>query len=157
MNYIGTTMNKIITIMLLLTMCFGFQLRSQRNDSQEKIKALKVAYFTERLGLSSDEAAVFWPMYNDYEAEKGAIRNAQKKEVFRKIGAGNYSEQEARNILDRYLELEEQEEELDKAFNLELSRKFSATRTLLLFQAEYDFRKRLLSEFRKRGGNEPEP
>ena len=150
-------MNRITIISLLLTLCFGLQLHSQRGDSQEKIKALKVAFFTERLSLSSDEAAVFWPMYNAYEAEKDAIRDAQKKEVFRRIGAGNYSEQEARDILNRYLELEEQEEELDKAFNLELSRKFSATRTLLLFQAEYDFRKRLLSEYRKRGGNEPEP
>lgn len=150
-------MNRITIIALLLTAFFGQQLHSQRGDSQEKIKALKIAFFTERLSLSSDEAAVFWPMYNAYEAEKEAIRDAQKQEVFRRIGAGNYSEQEARNILDRYLELEEQEEELDKEFNLELSRKFSATRTLLLFQAEYDFRKRLLSEFRKRGGNEPEP
>ncbi|MBC2839428.1 hypothetical protein [Robiginitalea sp. SC105] len=150
-------MNKKPTLLIALamTLIFGLQVHSQQGENKEKIKSLKIAFFTERLGLSSDEAAVFWPMYNAYEAEKEALRDAKWKEVYSRIEAGNYSEQEARNILNRYLELEELEEELDKKFNLELAQKFSATRTLLLFQAEHRFRKRLLSEFRKRSGNEP--
>ncbi len=130
-------------------------LQAQRGKNSEQIKALKIAFFTERLSLSAEEASVFWPMYNAYEAEKEALRATQRREVFSKIEDGGYSEQQARNILNRYLEIEEQEEELDKRFNLQLSEEFSATRTLLLFQAEHAFRKRLLNEFRKRGGNEP--
>ena len=33
----------------------------------DKIKSLKIAFITERLNLSSDEAAVFWPVYNEHE------------------------------------------------------------------------------------------
>ena len=59
-------------------------------------------------------------------------------------------------MLDRYLSLEEQEEELDKAYYLSIAKEFSAVRTLKLFQAEQEFRRRLLQEYRKRrGGRHP--
>jgi len=35
----------------------------------EKVKALKTAFITDRLDLSSDEAEKFWPVYNQYEKE----------------------------------------------------------------------------------------
>ena len=134
----------------------GLPVSAQQEDNQEKIKALKVAFFTEQLGLSPQEATVFWPLYNTYENEKEALRNQQRKEVFDRIGGTQtYSETEARAILERYMALEQREEELDRKFQTELSAKFSATRTLKLFRAEHEFRKRLLREFRKRNGNTP--
>lgn len=148
-------MNKKIILFAacLLALLGGQRTLAQEQESQEKIKALKTAFFTEKLGLTSEEAAVFWPIYNAYEKDKDALRQKQRREVFERIGSGNYTEGEARAILDRYLELEEQEEELDKRFNLKMAETFSATRTLKLFEAEHAFRKRLLREFRKRGGN----
>jgi|AACY02.8.fsa_nt_gi hypothetical protein len=32
-----------------------------KNEKKERIEAMKIAYITEKLDLSSDEAKVFWP------------------------------------------------------------------------------------------------
>jgi len=152
------TMSKRIVFGTLLSLFLlgSANLRAQQDDNQEKIKALKVAFFTEQLSLTSKEAAVFWPLYNAYEAEKETIMDQKRREVFDKIGGSQpYSEAEAREILNRYQELEERDDALDRKFQTELAATFSATRTLKLFRAEHEFRKRLLREYRKRNGNMP--
>ena len=130
--------------------------RAQDDRSKEQIKTLKIAFFTEQLNLSPEEATVFWPIYNAHEKEKEALRDQQRREIRDRFpNLDEVSEKEARNALERYLEIEELEEELDKAFYEEIAREFSAVRTLKLFQAERDFRRRLFQEYRKKRGNRP--
>ena len=40
----------------------------------EKIQALKIAFITQKLQLTSAEAEKFWPVYNDYENEIKTLR-----------------------------------------------------------------------------------
>ena len=142
-------------LLLICTLWAGFSAYGQDRGNREQIKALKIAFFTERLGLSAQEAEVFWPLYNDHEKQKESLREEQRKAIGpRSNDLDAISEADARKALKRYLELEEQEEELDKAFYEKISSEFSAVRTLKLFQAEQDFRRRLLQEYRKRRGEE---
>ena len=146
----------LYTTILALLLFGSVSLQAQQEDNQEKIKALKVAFFTEQLSLSSKEATVFWPLYNAYEAERESIMDQKRREVFDKIGGAQpYSEAEARAILNRYQDLEEREDALDRKFQTDLAATLSATHTLKLFRAEHEFRKRLLREYRKRNGNMP--
>lgn len=39
----------------------------------DKLKSLRVAFITERLNLSPDEAEKFWPLYNEYQARRDEI------------------------------------------------------------------------------------
>ena len=158
MNFTGTEMNRPTKACILflgaLLMLLG--VRAQEDRSREQIKTLKIAFFTEQLSLSPEEAAVFWPIYNAHEKEKEALRDQQRREIRDRFpNLDQVSEKEARNALERYLEIEEREEELDKAFYEEIAREFSAVRTLKLFQAERDFRRRLFQEYRKKRGNRP--
>ena len=158
MNFTGTEMSRSITNSFLFLGAFlmFFGLRAQDERSREQIKTLKIAFFTEQLSLSPDEAAVFWPIYNAHEKEKEALRDQQRREIRDRFpNLDELGEKEAKKALERYLELEEREEELDKAFYEEIAREFSAVRTLKLFQAERDFRRRLFQEYRKRRGNRP--
>ena len=76
------------------------------------------------------------------------------KEVRNRIAATNsFSESQAKEILNRYIAIEEEQEELDKNFYREMETSLSASKTLQLFRAEHEFRRRLLKEFRKRQGN----
>jgi hypothetical protein len=133
-----------------------FPARAQDPGKQEQIKTLKIAFFTERLNLSPEEATVFWPIYNAHEKAKQALRDQERQEIRDRFSnLDEISEVEAQKALRRYLEIEEQEEELDKEFYQRIAREFSAVRTLKLFEAERDFRRRLLQEYRKRGRNRP--
>ena len=158
MNFTGTAMNRSIknSFLILGAFLMLFGVRAQDDRNKEQIKTLKIAFFTEQLSLSPDEAAVFWPIYNAHEKEKEAVRDQQRREIRDRFpNLDEITEKEARKALERYLELEEREEELDKAFYEQIAREFSAVRTLKLFQAERDFRRRLFQEYRKRRGNRP--
>jgi len=151
-------MNKYTTsLLVLISLLFtGSSMMGQRRENNEQIKALKIAFFTEKLELTSEEASVFWPIYNAHENAKEELREEQRKEFqdrFERLES--LSEAEAKSTLERYLKLEEKEEELDKAYYKKIAKEFSAVRTLKLFQAEQEFRRRLLQEYRKRKGRQP--
>ncbi len=154
-NFIGITMNKLLhnSLILLFILGFGGLVHSQEGGKREQIKTLKIAFFTERLNLSPEEASIFWPLYNEHETAKESLRKQQRTQIRdRFANLDEISETEAQQALKQYLNLEEKEEELDKAFYLRIAGEFSAVRTLKLFQAEQDFRRRLLQEYRKRRG-----
>ncbi|MCE3283001.1 MAG: hypothetical protein K0Q66_1738 [Chitinophagaceae bacterium] len=45
-----------------------------------KVEAIKVAYITKELSLTSDEAQKFWPVYNEYFGEIKKVREANKSD-----------------------------------------------------------------------------
>jgi hypothetical protein len=143
---------KIKSLLILFTFLYtGVSAVGQHRENAEQIKTLKIAFFTEKLELTSAEASVFWPIYNAHENAKEVLREEQRKEIRNRFETlESLSEADARKALERYLELEEEEEELDKAYYKKISKEFSAVRTLKLFQAEQEFRRRLLQEYRKR-------
>lgn len=126
-------------------------LRGQGPQDRNKIKSLKIAFITERLSLSSSEAEAFWPRYNAYEDKRDALQGRQHREVYDKIkNSGSLDEKEAKNLLDLYIAMEAEEEKIDKDFYLEMAKALSAKKTLLLFQAEHDFRRQLIRQMRNK-------
>lgn len=65
-------MKKYILIILISFTGFA-SVQAQNNDGRvkrfEKVQALKIAFITQKLELTPDEAQKFWPVYNRYEAE----------------------------------------------------------------------------------------
>ena len=50
--------------------CFsGIKAQEGDDTRAEKIQALKIAFITNKLQLSPDEAEKFWPVYNQYDNE----------------------------------------------------------------------------------------
>ena len=66
-------MKKYLLIILALVGSISFA-NAQKEGGQrsEKIQALKIAFITQKLHLTSAEAEKFWPVYNEYTNE---IRN----------------------------------------------------------------------------------
>jgi len=59
--------------LLLCTVLFllGFLVRAQNGN---RLEALKIAYITNKLNLSPEEAQKFWPIYNSYALELKVTR-----------------------------------------------------------------------------------
>ena len=56
-------------LLLILILTLSFNSFAQEKDRHERIKALKIAFITERLQFTEIEAQKFWPIYNAFEAE----------------------------------------------------------------------------------------
>ncbi|MBM1107612.1 hypothetical protein JQC67_15760 [Aurantibacter crassamenti] len=139
--------NLTVIIFLLTTTAFY----SQNKQDWDKIKSLKVAYFTEQLELTSNEAEAFWPVYNKYEKERYLLRKNGYDELRNRMKeADSFNEKEADKLLDEYLDYEENEEELDKNFFVKISKIITAKKTLKLIRAEQDFKHKLIRQYRKK-------
>lgn len=59
-----------------------------RSAYQEEFKAQKVAYITQKVGFTAEEAGKFWPLYNELDAKIKAIhteRGAAKSAMYRAL------------------------------------------------------------------------
>ena len=137
----------IITVMLLTT---TFMYAQNRPD-KEKIKALKVAFITERLNLTSNEAEVFWPIYNKHEEHIESLRQKERIQIRSRLkDMETLSEEEAHSLLDQYISLEEERNKTKRVFIDKIGKVISAKKVILLIHAEENFKRRLIQLYRQK-------
>src|ERR1700749_3445006 len=57
---------------------------TQTASGAERVQALKIAFITKRLSLTSAEAEKFWPIYNEYSDKREVVRK-QLQADYKKI------------------------------------------------------------------------
>lgn len=67
-------MKKYLLFLLVFFGTFSVAFAQNSNARNEKIKALKIAFITQKLHLTATEAEKFWPVYNQYENEIRQLR-----------------------------------------------------------------------------------
>ncbi len=148
----------IITIMITAT---AVGQEEDRNSKKERIQALKVAYITEKLSLTPDQAQVFWPIYNTYGERMSEIYSRERKVLKEtRDQFDTMDESSAKKTLDNIQSFEQQKLDARKALFVSLKNKLSYKKTLILLKAEGDFRRDLLHKLRgdkdgKRDHREP--
>ena len=147
-------MKKIIIVTLLLTI--SGNLFAQRPGRFERIKALKIAYITDKLNLSSQEAEVFWPVYNQYEDALNQLKVVKRRSLMKQIrmrgGVDQLTDREATNLVQEYKKLQAdiftKEQEKIKA----LEKILPAKKLLKLYRAEETFKKELIQRLKQQRG-----
>ena len=122
-------------------------------EKREKVKALKVAYITEQLELTTDEAQKFWPIYNALNDKQGELRHEKMKSILDRCKPGNVeklSEKDASNSLIQMEKIEEDLFNLKKKFIKDLQGVISAKKIIKLKKAEEDFNRELLKQMREK-------
>jgi len=142
-------MKKLIFPILTLLICFNVY--SQRDGKmQERIKAQKVAFITDRLDLSSEEAQKFWPIYNDFEDLTNKMRHNDLREVREAMQRGNLSESEAQQILNTYMAVEDKLHEAKKQLVKDLGKVIPPQKIIQLKASEDAFNKKLMKMLQQR-------
>ena len=145
-------MNKTI-IIALLALAFCVKVSAQKGG-KERMKAFKTAYITDELDLSAKEAEKFWPVYNQYDKKMFKLKVERARKDRHRIkevgGPENLSDEEATSIIFGMLNSEKEASVTREEMYKELSKVLSPAKLLALYQAEMNFNKRLLHEYRKR-------
>jgi Spy/CpxP family protein refolding chaperone len=122
-------------------------------EKKEKVKALKVAYITEQLDLTKEEAQKFWPIYNAYDDKQAELRHEKMRAILDRFEPGNVdklSEKEASTLLTQMETVEESLFTLRKKFIKDLQGVLSAKKIIKLKKAEEDFNRTLLKQIKER-------
>lgn len=123
---------------------------AQKDEKYERIKALKIGYITEKVTLTPNEAKKFWPIYEKYSQELDNLHSQSRK--CKKNGCekiDNLTEKEALEILKKDAELSEKIHQVNKEKDSQLLGVLSAKKLLLLKNAEKEFYKKLMKEYKK--------
>jgi len=139
-------MKKLLLIFILTLSVSAF---SQDKDRYERIKALKIAFITERLELTETEAQKFWPIYNDFEAENHELRR-ETSGKYRKVDFDTMNEQDAKKHLEGMMKSDAKKHQLKQQFVNDLLKVLPAKKIILLKVTEDAFNKRMMEQFRKR-------
>jgi hypothetical protein len=121
---------------------------AQSPEKRERIKALKVAFITEKLELTESEAQKFWPIYNTFEENMHKFRKDFYKN--RKTDVANISEQEAKTILNDMIKTENEKNQLKEKFMNDLLKVIPAKKIIKLKITEDEFNKQMLEQYKKR-------
>jgi Spy/CpxP family protein refolding chaperone len=118
-------------------------------QKEEMVKAQKIAFFTEKLNLTTEEAQLFWPVYNEYWQKKNKIiddrRNAMK---FCSENLEKLSDKEIERYGDLYINFHKQESDLLIEFNEKFKKVLTPEKVIKLYFADYEFKTYLLQQIR---------
>ena len=104
-------MKKILALVTLLLPAIGMFAQTDdapalSEDRLREVKAQRIAFLTNRLKLTPEEAQVFWPLYNAYDEARETNRKEMRRSLRSKDGSGTtLTEQQAQERLNKGLEL----------------------------------------------------
>lgn len=148
-----------VIVTLAIAMGIASEASAQKNhDWREKIMCEKIAFLTAELDLSTEEAQVFWPVYNEYMK---AIDNAQKA-IYVNYKALNdaikteKTEKEIADCLDKYLEAQEAKAELTAESVKKFRKVLSEDKVAKLYLAEEKFRRNQINRLHHNHNHGPQ-
>jgi Spy/CpxP family protein refolding chaperone len=143
---------KPILLILLALVTFGISLSAQPRERKgeifEKVKSEKIAYLTDKLDLTEEEAQKFWPIYNQYEKEKMEIAKAMMTSKMRR--PKEMTDAEASKFLDSIVDFHEKEAQIEKKYIAKFKGALPVKKVAGLLIAERDFRKVMIDNVKTR-------
>ncbi|KOF02124.1 hypothetical protein OB69_13950 [Roseivirga seohaensis subsp. aquiponti] len=159
-------MKKIIFSLFILANCLSVPAQSGRSsqDERDKIQKAKIAFLTNRLDLTVDQAKLFWPLFNEYDSKKIALSkeySAKKRAIYGKYdNPRDMKEVDADELLFIYLDQKQAELDVEKTYMKKFNDVLNSRQVWRMVSFESDFRRSLYkqmsrddNEEHKRGGN----
>lgn len=143
-------MKRIITPLLLFVLCFSSYAQSGGRDWRQQIKAQKVAFITEQLSLTPQEAQNFWPIYNAFEDKLNNIRRNDEKAIRDAMKNDGLTEKEAKDVINQFLAVENKKHLAKQQLIKDLGNVISPQKIIKLKIAEDAFNRKLMETYRQR-------
>ena len=116
----------------------------------ERIQAEKIAFFTNELDLSPEEAQLFWPVYNQYSKElREAHFNTMKCLGNMNKADANLSDSERENRADAYVKALASENEILGKYHKKFKKVLPIEKVGRLYLAEEAFRMKKIQGLRQ--------
>lgn len=143
----------IIVALFLLPFTTMAQKPSERYS---EIESYRIAYLTQKLDLSSEEAKIFWPIYTDWQKEQSALRKerSQKMISFRKITEiEELSDVQIQTLIMNDFSFKQRDLNLDKKYYYKLRSSLPIKIVGKFYRAQEAFKRELLAKYRSRGAD----
>lgn len=145
---------KLYRLLLVLLMPAFTGIMAQQTDKQfvNKIQTQRIAFFSQRMGITPAEAEKFWPVYNEYTQKKNTIvAEKNKLTKFYSTNSATMTENDVDVVIQKYVSLSKQETDLFEEYNKKFRSFLPAQKVMKLYLAEFEFKEWLLKQIKERG------
>ena len=136
----------LVLILLFCAFTFSgtktFAQDGHSHERKENIEAAKVAFLTDKMGLTPEQSQKFWPIYNEYEAKRRAMIKSYRIDFRQDVDELTDEQVEAR--VAKIFDMKEKELALDKEYAERYQKVISVKQLVKLYRGEREFTKLLL-------------
>lgn len=126
----------------------GKQPNTEKQKRHEKIKAMKVAYITTKLELTSGEAEKFWPVYNEFSKKTHEQESIRRKKMKENKGK-ELSDKEINELIKLNFDTEQKVLDLKRAYDSKFKAVLSVKKVGKLYIAEKEFKREMLKKMKE--------
>lgn len=146
----------IAGLLVMFSVTVGQDRGQRRRDFQEKMKAEKVSFFTDKLDLTVEESKVFWPLFDEYEKKKDEISRSRRNEMRKLFGRENrenrenneISDKDTEKLADSFVMSKVKEANLLKTYHTKFKEILPIKKVMLLYHVEESYKSHLLNQIR---------
>lgn len=152
-------MKRLVIALLALAVSFSAmaqnpaQGQENRRKDHERFEAEKVAYITQQLSLTVEEAQAFWPVYNQAVKEQREVfaKIREAKRALREAINEGKSDAEVKPLLDTYLKVRADKRDPMAEHRADFVKAVGETKTAKFYLSEDSFRNKALREMAGHG------
>ena len=138
-------MKRLFVLVVLILSGAAVWAQPDPDQRDERLKAYRVAIFTEVLSLTPDEAQAFWPIYNDYQEKRDQMQDDLKPKKKMDL----MSDAEVEDLIKRHFEMRQRDLDLEKDLYQKLQKVLPSRKIAKIPNAEREFRERLLTKLQE--------
>ncbi|MBG8553797.1 hypothetical protein [Hymenobacter guriensis] len=131
-----------LALLLLLLPLASQAQGGRRGERLNQLESAKIAFLTDKLALTPEQAQRFWPVYNEYSDKRRDLNRRLRQ--LRTDNPESLTDQQLRDNLRQALALRQQEVDLEKDYFERFQKVISIRQTASLFVAERQFTKQVL-------------
>ena len=121
---------------------------------EDKIEALRVAFLTKYLDLSTEEAQKFWPVYNNMQKELEVVKE-KERDLRNGKKVEKMTDDELNKMITQHFDNEQKMLDIKKKYLDEFRKVLSLKKVALLSDAESAFKREVMIHARDKQGTPP--
>lgn len=141
----------LLSLVMMITGVSGYSQGKKQQDRMEALNSRKIAYITQHMSLSPEEARIFWPLYNEYSEQRDNLLH-QQYGIGNKKDVSKMSEAEIQEYTECEVSRLEESAKLKRQFHEDLKDILSMEKIALLYEAERNFNRMIFREARQSQG-----
>ena len=124
-----------------------------KEKQREQIASVKIAFFTTEIGLTQEEAQLFWPVYNEYWSAKSKLHKEigkSVKDLKMLLEKENVTDSEVKAATEKYLNSCQKDSELEREYYQKFQKILSPVKIGKMYVAGDKFRDKMIRSLREK-------
>jgi Spy/CpxP family protein refolding chaperone len=147
-------MKNISILLMLLVSMSAFAQPKDFKEKKEKLDAMRVAFITDELELTPEEAQKFWPVFNERNNKIETLRREMMETMFKLKNQGksldDLTDAEIEKMMKMRFQNEKEIAKINEAYHERIVATVGLRKTAKLYMSEMHFQRKLIE--RSRGG-----